>query len=44
MANAVADGAPSVAGTEVTVKRVPEVMPEAAVRKAGAKIRAKPAA
>lgn len=30
MAQAVADGARSVAGTEVTVKRVPELVPEAA--------------
>lgn len=38
MANAVADGARSVAGTEVTVKRVPELMAEDAARKAGAKL------
>ena len=38
MANAVADGARSVAGTEVTIKRVPELMPEDAARKAGAKL------
>ncbi|WP_257309260.1 NAD(P)H:quinone oxidoreductase [Geothrix fuzhouensis] len=38
MANAVAEGARSVAGTEVTIKRVPELMPEEAARKAGAKL------
>jgi NAD(P)H dehydrogenase (quinone) len=38
MANAEADGARSVAGTEVTVKRVPELVPEAVARKAGAKL------
>ncbi len=38
MAKAVADGARSVAGTEVTVKRVPELMPEDVARKAGAKL------
>src|SRR3546814_13424645 len=31
-------GARSVAGTEVTVKRVPELMPEDVARKAGAKL------
>jgi NAD(P)H dehydrogenase (quinone) len=38
MANAVAEGARSVAGTEVTIKRVPELMSEEAARKAGAKL------
>lgn len=38
MAKAVAEGARSVAGTEVTIKRVPELMPEDAARKAGAKL------
>jgi NAD(P)H dehydrogenase (quinone) len=38
MARAVAEGARSVAGTEVTVKRVPELMPEDVARKAGAKL------
>lgn len=38
MANAVAEGARSVAGTEVTVKRVPELMPEEVARKLGAKL------
>jgi NAD(P)H dehydrogenase (quinone) len=38
MARAVAEGARSVAGTEVTVKRVPELMPENVARKAGAKL------
>ncbi|WGF88345.1 NAD(P)H:quinone oxidoreductase [Marinivivus vitaminiproducens] len=38
MAEAVADGARSVEGTEVTVKRVPELMPEEVARKAGAKL------
>ena len=38
MANAVAEGARSVAGTEVTIKRVPELMPEEVARKAGAKL------
>lgn len=38
LANAVADGACSVAGTEVAVKRVPELMPEEVARKAGAKL------
>ncbi len=37
MAQAIADGAASVAGTEVTLKRVPELMPEEAARKAGMK-------
>ena len=38
LANAVADGACSVAGTEVAVKRVPELMPEEVARKAGIEI------
>lgn len=38
MANTVAEGARSVEGTEVTVKRVPETMPEEAFRNAGGKI------
>jgi NAD(P)H dehydrogenase (quinone) len=37
LAGAVAAGARSVAGTEVDIKRVPELMPEAVARKAGAK-------
>jgi NAD(P)H dehydrogenase (quinone) len=38
MANAVAEGARSVDGTEVTIKRVPELMPEDIARKSGAKL------
>ena len=38
MAEAVAEGARSVPGTEVAVKRVPELMPEAVARAAGAKL------
>jgi NAD(P)H dehydrogenase (quinone) len=38
MANAVAEGARGVEGTEVTVKRVPDLVPEDVARKAGAKI------
>jgi NAD(P)H dehydrogenase (quinone) len=38
MAKAVAEGARSVAGTEMTVKRVPELMPEDVARKAGANL------
>lgn len=38
MAKAVAEGASSVAGTEVVVKRVPELMPREAAEKAGAKL------
>ena len=38
MAEAVAEGARSVAGTDVTIKRVPEVMSEEAARKAGMKV------
>lgn len=38
MANAVAEGARSVDGVEVTLKRVPETMPEEIARKYGAKL------
>ena len=38
MANAVAEGVRSVDGVDVTIKRVPELMPEDVARKAGAKI------
>jgi len=38
LAQAVAEGARSVAGVEVTLKRVPELMAEAAARKQGAKL------
>jgi NAD(P)H dehydrogenase (quinone) len=38
MAKAVADGARSVKGTKVTIKRVPDLMPEDVARKAGAKL------
>lgn len=38
MANEVATGARSVAGTEVDIKRVPELVPEEVARKAGAKL------
>ncbi|MBI1208040.1 MAG: NAD(P)H:quinone oxidoreductase [Azospirillum sp.] len=38
MAGAIAEGAASVAGTEVTIKRVAELMPEEAARKAGIKL------
>jgi NAD(P)H dehydrogenase (quinone) len=38
MAKAVADGARSVEGAEVTIKRVPDLMPEDVARKAGAKL------
>ncbi len=38
MANAIADGARSVDGTEVTVKRVPELVPEDATKSAGIKL------
>lgn len=38
MANAIADGARSVDGTEVTVKRVPELVPEDAARNAGIRL------
>ena len=37
MANAVAEGARSVAGAEVTIKRVPETMPEEIFKNAGGK-------
>lgn len=38
LANAVAEGAVSVAGVEVAIKRVPELMPEDVARKAGIKL------
>lgn len=38
MAEAIAEGVRSVPGVEVTVKRVPETMPEEVARKAGAKL------
>ncbi len=38
MANAIAEGAGSVAGTEVVVKRVPELMPDDVAKAAGAKL------
>jgi NAD(P)H dehydrogenase (quinone) len=38
MAKAVAEGARGVAGTEVSVKRVPDLVPEDVARKAGAKL------
>ena len=38
MANAVAEGARSVEGADVTVKRVPEIMSKEAAREAGAKL------
>ncbi|NWL79682.1 NAD(P)H:quinone oxidoreductase [Pseudomonas taiwanensis] len=38
MAESVAEGARSVSGVEVTLKRVPETMPEDVARKAGAKL------
>jgi len=38
MANAVADGAKEVANATVDIKRVPELMPEDAARKAGVKL------
>lgn len=38
MAQAVAEGAKGVAGTEVTIKRVPELMPPDVAKKAGAKL------
>jgi NAD(P)H dehydrogenase (quinone) len=38
MAEAVAEGARSVPGTEVTIRRVPELMSEEAARKAGGKL------
>lgn len=41
MADAVAEGARSVQGAEVAVKRVPELMPEEVARKAGVKLNQK---
>lgn len=38
LAKAVVEGARSVDGVEVTIKRVPEIMPEEAARKAGVKL------
>ena len=38
MASAVAEGAESIDGVDVTIKRVPELMPEDVARKAGAKL------
>lgn len=38
LANAIADGARSAAGVEVSLKRVPETMPTEAARNAGAKL------
>src|SRR6516165_5721463 len=38
MSQAIAEGARSVAGTELTIKRVPELMPEDLARKAGMKL------
>ncbi len=38
MANAIAEGAKGVEGIEVTLKRVPETMPEDVARNAGAKL------
>jgi NAD(P)H dehydrogenase (quinone) len=38
MANAVAEGARAVSDVETTVKRVPELLPEDAARKAGVKL------
>ncbi|MGH8497858.1 MAG: NAD(P)H:quinone oxidoreductase [Methylococcales bacterium] len=38
MATAVTEGARSVEGTEVTIKRVPDLVPEDVARKAGAKL------
>jgi NAD(P)H dehydrogenase (quinone) len=38
MAGAVAEGAHSVPGTEVTIKRVPELVPEEVARKSGMKL------
>lgn len=38
MANAVAEGAAGVEGTDVTIKRVPELMPEDAAKAAGVKL------
>jgi NAD(P)H dehydrogenase (quinone) len=38
MAQAIADGARSIAGTEVTVKRVPELVPDDVAKKSGFKL------
>jgi len=38
MANAIAEGAAKVNGTEVVIKRVPELMPEEAAKNAGVKL------
>jgi NAD(P)H dehydrogenase (quinone) len=38
MAHAVAEGARGVSGTEVTIKRVPDLVPQEVARKAGAKL------
>jgi NAD(P)H dehydrogenase (quinone) len=38
MAEAVAEGARAVPGTEVTVKRVPELVPEETAKKSGMKL------
>lgn len=38
MAGAIAEGARKVAGTEVTIKRVPELMPEEVAKNAGVKL------
>jgi NAD(P)H dehydrogenase (quinone) len=38
MAEAIAEGARAVAGTEVTIKRVPELVPEEVARKSGFKL------
>jgi len=38
MAGAIADGAKQVAGTEVTIKRVPELVPDDVARKSGMKM------
>jgi NAD(P)H dehydrogenase (quinone) len=38
LANAVAEGARGVEGTEVTIKRVPDLVPEDVARKSGAKL------
>jgi len=38
MAEAIAEGARSVAGTEVTIKRVPEIVPEAVAKQSGFKL------
>ena len=38
LANAIAEGARGVADAKVSIKRVPELMPEGLARKAGAKL------